>query len=152
MDYRKKIDEVIDQALTEKTFSLEIIEKIKSLRDGFQTALEKIDILEKNGIHDAKIIIDLRQDKEALTKKVNDFTSREGALAEKEKQQDKSAYELDFQRKRAEEIKELVSLVFRNSILKETSWKSQNIPVPNGSGYHNMANGSENETKESKIE
>ena len=41
-NYKEKIDEVLDQALTEKTFSLEIIEKIKSLHDGFASSQETI--------------------------------------------------------------------------------------------------------------
>ena len=107
MDHNKKIQDIIDQALTEKTFSLEVIDKIKELKDEFEiardnleTSKETIKIIQKelNVEREAsdilgKEIIVLRKFKETHEKKTREY--------------EKTEYELEFQRNRAIEIKEL---------------------------------------------
>jgi len=119
-NYKIKIEEVLTQALTEKTFSLEIIEKIKSLKDGFEasqlllkTNTEVIDNLNKQ-------IIILRKDQESL----NEYKKRESEIKDKENSLAKKDYELEFQKNRANEIKELMTIVFRNPTILENSCRN----------------------------
>ncbi len=116
-NYKTKIEEVLTQALTEKTFSLEIIEKIKSLKDGFETS----QLLIKNKDEQ---IVELKKTEVAyneVCKKLEEYRTREKEIKDKETALEKTLYELDFERKRANELKEVMMIAFRNPTLMENS-------------------------------
>ena len=144
MDNIKKIEEILDQALTEKTFSLDIINKIKELKDGFEAASKLTDSLNLQLDDTRKTLDATRKDKDVLALKLNAYENREKDIITKEKELAKNLYELDFQKKRADELKELVSLVFRNPRI--VSSKSTSVPVAQN-GYVSNQSGSEFETK-----
>ncbi len=144
--YKEKIEEVLTQALTEKTFSLEIIEKIKSLRDGFiqneniiKQQIIKIEELSKQNSEITSYNIKLQNI-------VESYETREKDLEQKEKKSDKVLYELDFQKKRADEIRELFQIVFKNPVVRETAYK--NASGFNGSGHSTSENMNGSSTKE----
>jgi len=123
-NYKEKIDEVLDQALTEKTFSLEIIEKIKSLHDGFASSQETI----KQNNETIKLLNEnatkANQEINKLSTLVSQYETREIELASKEKVAEKQAYELEYQKNRANEIKELFQIVFKNPVVRENVYKN----------------------------
>jgi organic radical activating enzyme len=151
IEYKKQIEEIIETALTEKTFSLEIIEKIKSLRDGFAEAIEKNKELEED-LRKLRAEHSVTVEKLSKTKlTLEECQIREAELVKREKEQDKKDYELEFQKKRAEEVKELFGIVFRNPTLKESVYKNTTVPISQN-GYIQSATGSESEQKTTTTE
>lgn len=147
MDYQKKVSEIIELALTEKTFSLEVIDKIKSLRDDVISLSEKLEQANKT-------IEDLRKEKTEINfllnkanEKLSNIDTRETELIKKEKEQEKLRYELSFQQQRANEIKELFSTVFRNPVILKSATKQTPYGGQNGN-YPSTIQTNETETKQ----
>ena len=140
-EYQAKIQSIIEAAMTEQTFSLEIINRIKELNDGFISATKEIEVLEKklqtvlenNGTLNAQLC--------NANTKLRTFEERESKLIEREKSADRLEWERNSATSSKQEIKELVSMVFRNPVLKF----NQSGNLPNGvdqygnsrSGYMN---------------
>lgn len=131
--YQQKIDEVLTQVLTEKTFSLEIIEKIKSLKDGFEANTELVNELDERLKFTTKQNEELRTNLSDTNSKLDAYIKRESEIKTKEIALDKTNYELDFQKKRADEIKELMMIVFKNPVVRSNVYKSGNA----GNDYTN---------------
>lgn len=150
MDYKEKIDGIINEAITEKSFSLEIIERIKSLRDGFETAQKRIEDLEKSlGLYQ-KSDTELRTEKKNLIIKVDAFEQREKSIGEKEAKLAMTEYELKFQKERAQEIKELFSAVFRNPVILRNKTVGHACEGPGG--YSGMQTTSTNDSEREEIQ
>ena len=95
MSYQEDIQKIIDGALTEKTFSLEIIEKIKALKDKV-AALE----LENKQFKDANTSysnahVKLNEEIAALRSKCDSWALRADEISKKEKVADRTAYEME---------------------------------------------------------
>jgi len=131
--YQQKIDEVLTQALTEKTFSLEIIEKIKSLKDGFEANTKLVDELSERLKFTTKQNEELRTTISDTNSKLDAYIKRESEIKTKEIALDKTNYELDFQKNRANEIKELMMIVFKNPVVRSNVYRNGN----NGNDYVN---------------
>lgn len=132
-NYKKKIEEILAQTLTEKTFSLEIVDKIKTLKDDFESSQKLIDSLREKSLHNEKMITNLEERNTKLQELVNSYTIREKEISDKEKKLEKTNYELQFQTKRGDEIKELFGIVFKNPIVREGVYKTGN----NNNDYFN---------------
>jgi chromosome segregation ATPase len=143
-NYQEKIQSVIEEALTAKTFSLEIIEKIKSIKDHDAFLEKELETTKIRSDEQSKRIGSLSADKDLLQMKVNDFEKRESDLRTKEAEQNKLRYELQFQKQRADEIRSLFEIVFRNPIWQENT--SRNIPMM-VNGYPSSQSESEYKTK-----
>lgn len=126
MDYQTQIEEVLTQAITEKTFSLEIIEKIKSLKDGFEANKKLVDSLneriESLVTNNKQLSFDLNN----ARIKLDTYLKREEEILKKEKELDRNNYELQFQKNRANEIKELMMIVFKNPIVRKSTFLNNN--------------------------
>lgn len=142
MDYKKTIEEVLMTAVTEKTFSLEIIEKIKSLKDGFDKSQDIIKDLRKLIDNRNEMLDVFEKDRDALALKVASYEARESDIATKEKTFEKNTYELSFQKSRADEIKDLFKIVFRNPTVQSSVFESGN------DGKGNYVNSNKNTTTE----
>lgn len=116
-NYKTKIEEVLTQALTEKTFSLEIIEKIKSLKDGFEANQLLIKNKDEQIVELKKIEVAYNE----VCKKLEEYRKRENEIKDKENALAKTNYELEFQKNRANELKEVMMIAFRNPTLMENS-------------------------------
>ena len=153
MDYKDKISDIVEEALTEKTFSLEIVTKIKTLKDDF----EKLTVTNEG---QGRRITDLEMENksihainEKLLAENNAYKAREDELEKKEKAADKVIYELEFQKKRGDEIKELFGVVFKNPVVRETAYKNGSVPVPGNNGsYPTTMTSTESETKTTEQE
>lgn len=148
MDYNKEINSIIERALTEKTFNLEIIEEIKKLRE-LPEALEVA----------SKQIETLLKEKSELTTKVTSLEVNEASVNERElavatREQELTILELkaEFNKTRADEIKEMFGIVFKNPVLKENVYKSSQVQVKDNSGYSTSMPESENVQKTVEIE
>ncbi len=138
MNYQDKISTIVEEALTEKTFSLEIITKIKALKDDFEAVTkENVNLFALN-TDLAKGNADLTQKNNQLYVENEEYRKREDALAKKEKEAEKKEYELTFQTKRGDEIKELFGIVFKNPTVQSNVFRNTQKPVENGSYMSNV--------------
>lgn len=126
MDYKEKIEEVLTQVLTEKTFNIDVIEKIKSLKDGFESSTKLVDELKSRLDFITKENTQLNQKNGELHIKLDTYIQRENDISDKEKNLAKTNYELEFQKKRADEIKELMMIVFKNPVVRKSSYNNVN--------------------------
>ncbi len=146
MNYVEKIEEILNETLTEKTFNLEIIGKIKTLKDDFQ-ALQETNKKQEDLLTERYRQIEvLTGEKTKLTAKVEGFEKREHEISLKEKELDKNKYELEFQRNRAIEIKELFGIVFRNPVIKESAFRTVPITTESG-GYTSVSDHTSSDDK-----
>ena len=148
MDYQKKVSDIIELALTEKTFSLEVINKIKQLRD---------DVISLSNMNEQanKTIEDLRKEKietnnllEKATNRLANIETRETELVKKEKEQEKLRYELGFQKQRADEIKSLFDTVFRNPVILRSKMVGHVTPPNPSNSYGRTTTTSDSEREE----
>lgn len=151
MNYTQQIEEIIQSAMTEKTFSLEIIGRIKDLKDGFDVATKKIEELEDTITRKEQIYFDLlaRHDDDVETLKT--YQEREKTLCERESKMERMEYVSEYQEKRANEIKELFGIVFRNSEVKRSIYSNTNVPVPTGNGCVSTYSGNESREETETI-
>lgn len=126
-----KINEIIDDILVNKTFSLETVDKIKSIKDR-TVLLEKhnLQLLEDKEKKDEEIsrlnsiVEELSDFKRNAIKVENDIIEREKSLYKKE-------VEASFQKEKATLIKELFDTVFRNTEVRKNIYKQTQV-VSNG--------------------
>ena len=142
-----QIELIIQKGLEEKTFSLEIIEHIKKLKDDFQNALNNVESLTKQLKSCDEERYRLNNDLAAATQRLDVFIAREAKLVEREKNAEKLAYQLTFQTQRADEIKELFGTVFRNPTILRSKMINNVVPGTNNSYPSTMTtNDTESET------
>lgn len=147
MDYNKEINTIIERALTEKTFNLEIIEEIKKLRELPEKLEEANKQLETIRLTNSTLTKELSE----LKNREIDVTAREKVIAEKEIEQritDEKNKSKDIILK---EYKDVMSLVFRNTTVRENLYNNKMVYHQSG-GYPNQFNESESINKEVIVE
>lgn len=130
MEITKEIDDIIEKALVDKTFSLEVIEKIKELKE---RVIELDSVKEEN-----------KNLKKSLTTAETEIGYKEGALENWNKREEelktREAKVTESETKaasaetRLSDYKEMFGIVFRNPVLKETVFKSSQVQRESG-GY-----------------
>ncbi len=141
MKTQQKIEEIINEAVTEKTFSLEIIAKIQDLKEEFNALTRQSEIDLENAKESRKQIENLTIKLSEKSTLLSAYELREEELTTWEKERAVKDVELKFQTSRANEIKELFGIVFRNPIVRETVYR-------NTAGNSNNNWNPENETTE----
>ncbi len=150
-DYQTAIDQILQEAVTEKTFTLDIVDKIKRLKNDFALATKKIEDLRKEKQEVYAESVNLKSEVRQLTDQQDGYDKRLADLVKREAQQERLAYELDFQRQRSTEIKELFGIVFRNPVVTRSAIGSSSEPNPSMSGYAQIQKStSTTETEETK--
>jgi predicted RNase H-like nuclease (RuvC/YqgF family) len=142
-NYIEEIDSILHKAVTEKTFTLEIVEQIKELRKLPELVTEqntKILELEKKNSDQHNIIAKLELD-EANIK------AREKAVAEKERAIELKEIEFKWKDNLLNEYKNVMTLVFRNQTIRQNKFGSVPVEV---NGY--VQSQSINETTETTID
>jgi hypothetical protein len=146
MDYQKQIDAILEQALTEKTFNLDVIGKIKELRDGFSKAQEQIkDYIENkknNEIAYSKLLKEKQEvllENEKLVSTITEWKKREEELVKREKTASILEVNLQNQTRRADEIKELFGWLIKGPTVVRTKSGTIPITVPGGNGMQGYA-------------
>jgi len=143
-DYTKKIEEIVTEATTQKTFSLEVLGKIKDLKDGF-------DYLVKEDEHNREIIENYRitQDKSRmeilkLSEENLGLKAKEADVIKREKKQDINDLTLKNLEEQRNLILRMFETVFKNPTIQRSRFGS--VPVV-GNGYVNNGSTSETETE-----
>ena len=134
-NYQTAIDQLLQEAVTEKTFTLDIVDKIKRLKDDFASATKTIEDLRKEKQEMYVESVNLQSEVRRLTNQQDGYDKRLADLVEREARQERLAYELDFQRQRSTEIKELFGIVFRNPVVTRSAIGSSSESNPSMSGY-----------------
>lgn len=146
MDYQKQIDQIVQEAVTSKTFSLEIIDKIKELKSAFAKAQEDIKLKDEMIVSKSKLLNEFNDEVVRLKKVETEYNKRKAELVIEEKKAEKLNYELVFQKERANEIKELFSLVFRNPVILKNKMVGHAVSNSQGGGYTTSTNDTETES------
>ena len=150
-DYQTAIDQLLQEAVTEKTFTLDIVDKIKRLKDDFASATKTIEDLRKEKQEACTESLNLQSKVYQLTDQQDGYDKRLADLVEREAQQERLAYELDFQRQRSTEIKELFGIVFRNPVVTRSAIGSSSEPNASTPGYGYISKSTNTtETEETK--
>lgn len=145
MSYQDDIQKILDQALTEKTFSLDVIDRIKALRDSCvsledvnKKATERIAWLEKESA-------EWKTKYDAANGVAAEWSKRSVEVMNREKVADLKEQELKFQTSRGNEIKEMFMHVFRNP----TVYRSRSVghAIPTGNGCYSTTTTSDSETE-----
>lgn len=143
---REEINKLVDDLIVEKTFSLEIVEKIKKMRDDFLAMEEKEkQTSERNSeltTQNSKLV----EENNRLKAHDEGVTNREKVVAEKEAKQALQDLKLEHAVDKHKEMKELLGIVFKNPVVRETAYKNTNVPVAQNGYVSNFA-GSESEGK-----
>lgn len=148
-NYQEKINQIIEQALTKKTFNLEIVEKIKELKNGFEEAQERIEVLGEDLKNIRKQKDEIAGCLERTLEKLAKLERQEKEVKIERKKQKELQYKLEMADERRLEIKELVSLVFRNPVIV----RSKTGTKPNGrDNYGNSIISSVSENERETIE
>lgn len=129
-NYNQEIDSIVEKAVTEKTFSLEIVDQIKQLKE----LPEKLEKAEERISELTKKNTELTTNNNTLVAKADDVTNRELAVIQVEKKQEITNVENKWKEKMLYEYKEMMSLVFRNQAIKKSTCGV--MPVSNvNNGY-----------------
>lgn len=150
-NYENKINSIIEEAVTEKTFSLDIINKIKALRDDFSVISKSYELLKDVHERQSDSYKKITDEYNKLLERVNSFEKRESELILREKQLDIQDLKLKHADEKYVITKELFGIVFKNPVVKEQAFKNTSTPLSNN-GYVQIHSGSENEGKTTEIE
>lgn len=151
MTFQEEVNKLIEKALMEKTFSLEIVDQIKRMRDDYismETSLERTTELNKGLV---KINTELSEQNNKLTAHDEDVSSREKVVKEKEDKQALETLKLQHAIEGKKDIKELFGIVFKNPVVRSNVYKNTSVPV-SVNGYVNTHAGSENENSTAEQE
>ena len=145
--YRNKIDEIISEATEKRTFSLEIIEKIKEMKDNFSLIeiendnLKDIrDLFAKENSEVKNKLTDLTKKYEDLLKKKSDIEDRENKLNIADEKSAGIVRERDL-------VIRMFETVFRNPVIQKSSF-SNGMPYRDNNGNMMSANINTTETEE----
>jgi hypothetical protein len=145
INYETKINQIIDEAVENKTFSLEIITKIKTLKDDFDVLTEKYDRLEKMYDEKSKAYEELYLKNRQTEDKLEHYINREGELVKRESQNEINDLKLKHEQEKSLLVKEMFNTVFRNPVVRESVYRNKRTPI-NNNGYVSTYDESENET------
>ena len=144
MDYIEKINEVIESALTERTFSLEIIQKIKEIREEL-AEFRETDKDQRERIASQIVSID------SLNAELSDFKAKETELKLMEVdllKRGRIIFEketrAEFQKEKADLIERLFNTVFRNAEIRKDIFKTAHIT---NNGYSSTQPDNEQEVR-----
>lgn len=147
MDYQKQIQEIINSVMEEKSFSLEVIDKIKVLKDSIPELEEEIGEL-KSEIDSLKHTKDEFRKENQKYRLENDKLKNKITKASELINSQKEKIERN-QEYRANEIKEMFMALVKNPIIKKSSYGS----VPAGVDSHGyVQHGSTKEDEAIEIE
>ncbi len=123
--YQEKIQEIVSQALADKTFTPEVLAQISEVYKEHEQALK--DIEQKN-----TTIENLREERQVLSfkndeyvKQLEAYKSREEEITRKEKEQREADLEIRHANQRVQDIKEIIGIVFKNPVFQESTYKSE---------------------------
>jgi chromosome segregation ATPase len=134
-DYQKKIDAIVEEALTEKTFSLEVVQKIKALKDDLAD-LQEANNKWREDFNDQKITLGketserlrLEERVEKLQQDIEGWESREDNLIKREISQSLLDLRANMNEQFYHELKDLVGIIFKNPVTIKQVNKQEATP------------------------
>lgn len=136
-NYKKEIDDILHKAVTEKTFTLEIVEQIKELRKLPELVEQKDDQIASLN----KLVQELTLDKNTLLNQKTNVEVKEKTLNEKERALELKEVEFRWKDNLLSEYKNMMSLVFRNQTIRQNKFGS--VPIERN-GYIESSSMTEN--------
>lgn len=143
MDYTKDINNIIEKVLTEKTFNLEIVEEIKKLREMPEKLAEADEQIKALTTKNQELNTEVIQ----MRAKAEEVNQREIDVEKREREQTIKDVENKAKDTLLKEYKDVMSLVFRNTTVRENLYNSKSVYRESG-GYANQYNESEVITKD----
>lgn len=142
----EEINKFLDKIIVEKTFSLEAVGQIKKMGDEYVVMETKLkDVLEdRKNISDQNTVLSIENNK--LKERDADVSKREIIVKDKENKQALNDLRLEHANIRANEIRELFGVVFKNPVVRSNVYKSNSVPVAQN-GYVGTHNGNETENR-----
>lgn len=140
--YKEKLDAIVEEVVTEKTFSLEVVNRIKALKDEFEVLQNnhkksQEDLKEEKKAHRETIeerdILKLAL--EEFSKQLENMQKREKDVSVRELKQSLVEQRAEFSDRNTQNIYNLAALVFRNpTFVTETQEDSVHVPHINPNG------------------
>lgn len=144
-DFLKKVNDVIEEALTEKTFNLEIVGKIKEIRDEITRLQGENERLVKDQKDKGDLIVALNNRNNQLSEREQGFDKREEALYASEKELYKKEQTAANETAKLNLAVDLFKTVFRNTEVRSEMFKNE--PIINNGYSQGTASGSETKTE-----
>lgn len=144
MTFQEEVNKLIEKALVEKTFSLEIVEQIKKMRDDYISMEASLKSSKENNDNLFKRNQELETENTTLKARDVNVSSREKVVKEKEDKQALEELKLQNAIESKKEIKELFGIVFKNPVVRSNVYKNTSVPVAQN-GYVSNLSGSESE-------
>lgn len=145
MTTNDQINAVIEQMLTERTFNLDIVEKVKAMRDAAVAKDSKIEELEKKLEEERASALRFYSLHKEASEKLEKLIEFEDSVIKREKDVENLKKDAQCSSEKVENIKWCFEMVFRNSGLRKSLLVSHVIP-PNmngNGGYMTQTNDSE---------
>lgn len=157
MDYKEKIDKIVEEALSDKTFSLEVVQRIKQLKDDLESLeaekeklTEKLELSDKN-YHEVKALLAKKtEEHDVLSQTVEEWEKREEGLIKRETKVELVEQRANMEAASRTEIKELVGLLFKNPVVRKTRLVGHVTPNSTPGSYPNIS--STNDVEEESTE
>lgn len=131
-----KLQNIIDGLVAEKSLSFDVLDQLKSVKDESTRLQEKSketsDLLNscKNEIETKRLsIVDLESKNKVLIEKIVAYEKREDELKHFEHQKELFSVREQSALNRLNDVKEVFSIVFKNTITRESVTKSTNTPL-----------------------
>jgi regulator of replication initiation timing len=141
--YSQEMQSILDQALTEKTFNLEIVDRIKEMKDALIKLEEEMDEAKKKIALLVEENIKLVHEKSEKTvtiksqeETINLWQKREDDLKKRELDQKIVEQARDFQTVRGNEMKEIVFAICKNPVFVQSKTRSRQEVIPAGNGMY----------------
>lgn len=120
----KRLDLVIEEMLNEKTFNLDAVEAIKSMKDQVKDLEDRKDSLELKFSDLQKTHISLIEQRDTAQTRLVEYEKRESELVEREKEMTRLECEVEKERAVAGAYRDSMSIVFKPHSLRETVLKN----------------------------
>lgn len=157
MDYKDKIDKIVEEALSDKTFSLEVVQRIKQLKDDLEELenkkeelTEKLELSDKNYQEVKALLTKKTEEHDVLFQTVEEWEKREAGLIKRETKMELVEQRANMEAASRSEIKELVGLLFKNPVVRKTKLVGHVTPSATQGGYPVI--NSTNDVEEESIE
>ena len=110
----EEFGQLINQIVTEKTFSLEAIDGIKKLKEELDTTKTTLELAKTKDKEISKIANDRYEQINSLNKSLEDMKVRLVGIEDREKKMNRLEIQAEFNNNRGNEMKEIVMALVRN--------------------------------------
>ncbi len=131
----EKLKELIDGLVTEKSLSFEVLEQVRKVKETSDELIKTNTIQGEQLLEFGKKEKNLLEEISILSKEISGWKVRESSLIEREKAVLDIEHENEIEKLKAKhssdtlkEVKEVVGMVFKNTVLRESVIKTPRFP------------------------